>query len=71
MDNKVLIAWVIGLVTRGIAWVLAAKLGMDSLESQSLAGQAANGIGAILLVAISVYSSVKGRKTLLATPPPK
>ena len=71
MDKKQLILWLAGIVGRGIAWILTAKLGMEAVE----AGTAAEGIGAALgalaIAGISIYSSVKGRKTLLAKEPPK
>lgn len=71
MDNKQIILWVVGIVVRGIAWILAAKLGLDATESQTLAGQVGQGLGALLIAAVAIYSSVKGRKTLLNTTPPK
>jgi len=70
MDHKRFIAWLVPIVIRGIAWVLAAKLGFAAVESQSLATQIGNALGALALVGVSIYTSVKGRKKLLATEPP-
>jgi len=71
MDHKQLIAWLVPVVARGVAWILAAKLGFEAAESQDLATQIGSAVGALALVAVSIYTSVKGRKKLLATPPPK
>jgi len=70
MDYKQVIAWLIPIIARGIAWILAAKLGFTAAESQDLATQAGGAIGALALVGVSIYTSIKGRKKLLATPPP-
>lgn len=71
MDNKTVILWVVGIVARGVAWVLAAKLGLDAVQSTSLAAQVGEGLGALLMAAVAIYSSVSGRKALLAQEPPK
>ena len=70
MDSKQLIKWLLPIVARGLAWVFAAKLGLAAAEAQSEAAAAAEALGALALVAVSVYTSVKGRKTLLARQPP-
>jgi len=64
MDHKQLIAWLVPVIARGIAWVLAAKLGMDAAESGDLSMQAAGAIGALALVGISIWTSIKGRSKL-------
>lgn len=71
MDHKQVIAWLVPVIVRGIAWVLAAKLGMTATESNDLAVQAGSAVGALALVGVSIYTSVKGRKKLLQTPPPE
>ena len=71
MDMKQVIAWLIPVMARGIAWILAAKLGLDAVEGKAIAGEVANWIGAGVLLAVSIYTSVKGRKRLLNTPPPE
>ncbi|HUT60766.1 MAG TPA: hypothetical protein VNA25_23215 [Phycisphaerae bacterium] len=71
MDKKHVIAWLIPIVVRGIAWVLAAKLGLAAAESQDLATQIGGALGALVLAGGSIYSSVRGRKVLLATKPPE
>ena len=69
MDAKQLVAWLVPILARGIAWILAAKLGMEAAEAQDLATQAGAGLGALVLVGISIWTSVKGRKKLLLTDP--
>lgn len=71
MDKKQLIRWLIPVVTRGLAWIFAAHLGISAAESQSEAAAAAEALGALALVAVSVYTSVKGRRTLLNQEPPR
>ena len=69
MDRKQLIKWLIPVVARGLAWILAARLGLEAADAQSQAAAAAEALGALALVAVSVYTSVTGRKKLLAQPP--
>ena len=71
MDKKALIGWLVGIAARGLAWVFAAKLGLDAAEARSEAAAAAEAVGSLVLVAVSVYSSVTGRRRLLAQTPPK
>ena len=68
-DNKQVIAWLTGILARGIAWILAAKLGMDATESGTTATGVAEAVTALVLAGVSIYSSVKGRKKLQAEPP--
>lgn len=70
MSAKQVMAWVIPVIIRGIAWVLAAKLGFEASEADTLAGQAGPAIGALCLVGVSIYTSIKGRKKLLEAPAP-
>jgi len=70
MDKALVVRWVAGIVARGIAWVLAAKFGLAAAESQDLAAQVGQALAALILVGISIYSSIKGRKTLLVTESP-
>ena len=69
MDHRQLIRWLIPVIARGVAWILAAWLGLEASEAQGSALQAAGALGALALVGVSVYTSVKGRKKLLAMPP--
>lgn len=71
MDNKQVIAWLVPIVARGVAWILAARLGMTTAESTDLATQMCAALGTLALVGISIYTSVAGRKRLLETQPPK
>ena len=69
MDKKQLIAWLVPIIVRGVAWILAARLGFEAAEAQDLATQIGSALGALALVGVSIYTSVKGRKKLLATEP--
>lgn len=64
MDNKQVIAWIGAAVARGIAWVLAAKCGLDAAQADSEAAVIANALVALALAGVSIYSSVKGRRKL-------
>ena len=66
MDHKQVIARLVPVVVRGIAWVLAGQLGLTAAESQDLATQAGSALGALVLVGVSVYTSIKGRRKLLS-----
>jgi len=39
MDVKQVIAWLVPILARGIAWILAAKLGIEAAEAQDLPAQ--------------------------------
>lgn len=69
MNHKQLIGWVVAAVARGIAWVLAAKLGLDAAQAQGEAQAIAEALAALALAGISIYSSVKGRRRLAAESP--
>lgn len=64
MDYKQVIKWVVPVIARGAAWALAAKLGLDATESQSLGLQIGEAVGALALVGVSIYTSIKGRQKL-------
>ena len=68
-DNAQTIKWLVGIVARGIAWILVAKFGLDAAESGVTATGIAEGVAAVVIGVVSTYSSVKGRKTLKAEPP--
>lgn len=71
MDNKQVIAWLVPILVRGLAWVFAAKLGLTAAESQDMATQIGAAVSSLVLVGVSIYTSVAGRKKLLETEPPK
>ncbi len=71
MDKAQVIKWIVPAVARGIAWFLAGKLGIEAAQANSWALAGAEALGALALISISIYTSVKGRKVLLATEPPK
>ena len=70
MDNSQLIKWLVPIVARGLTWFFAVKLGLEATESSDLGLQIGGAIGALILAGVSIYTSVKGRKKILATPPP-
>lgn len=69
MDKKQLMKWLGGIAGRGIAWFFAVKLGVEASQASSWGAAAGQAIGSLILVGLSVYSSVKGRKKLLAAAP--
>lgn len=69
MDAKQWIAWLMPVLVRGLAWILAAKLGIEAAEAEDLATQGAAGLGALILVGVSIWTSLRGRKKLLLTDP--
>jgi len=71
VDYKQIVTWIVPVVIRGLAWILAAKLGLAASEASSYATSAGEALGALALVGLSVWSSVAGRKKLLNTEPPK
>ena len=71
MDKQTLLKWIVAAIARGIAWLLAAKLGMEAAQAEDLASQAAGLLVALAVVGLTVYTSTRGRKKLLATPPPE
>jgi hypothetical protein len=70
MDNAKVIQWIATAAARGIAWFLAGKLGLEAAQSNELGTALAEALGALVIVSVSIYTSVKARKVLLATPPP-
>ena len=71
VDKKQLIKWIIASTARGLAFVLVSWLGMSAASSQETAGQIASGAGAVVVAIISIVTSVKGRKKILAETPPE
>ena len=71
MEKKQLILWLAGIAARGIAWILAAKFGFEAAQSTELGTGIAEALAALAIAGVSIYTSVKGRKALLAAEPPK
>ena len=69
MDAKQWVAWLMPVLVRGLAWILAAKLGMEAAEADDLATQAGTALGALALIGVSIWTSLAGRKKLLLTDP--
>jgi len=71
MDNAKVIQWVATAAARGIAWFLAGKLSLEAAQSNELGTAIAQALAALVIAGVSIYTSVKARDKLLATPPPK
>jgi hypothetical protein len=67
--DKQTIQWVATALMRLVVGYVAVKLGKDAVDegTWSALSEAA---AALVIVGLSVYSSIKARKTLLATEPP-
>jgi hypothetical protein len=70
VDNKAVIKWIVSALGRGVAWFLAVKLGIESVQADSLGLSIAEALGALVVAGISIYSSVAGRRKLLEADPP-
>jgi hypothetical protein len=70
VDNTRVIQWIAAAAARGIAWFLAGKLGIEAAQSNELGTALAEALAALVVAGIAIYTSVKGRGKLLATPPP-
>ena len=68
MEKKVVIKWLAGIVARGVAWFFAVKLGMEAAEASTAAAALMEGLLAAALAGLSVWTSVKGRRTLEKAP---
>jgi len=69
MDKMKTIQWVVTASFRGLAFVVGAWLGQDAVKQEAWTA-AGEGIIAVIAVGTSLYTSIKGRKKLLATEPP-
>ena len=65
LARPLLVKW----ITRGILWLLTAKLGMDALSAQTTGGEIANGIAAAACVAIGLLIDRWHHKRDLAEQP--
>jgi len=66
MDKKQVMQWIVAALARGIAFILAGWLGLEAAESESLGMGLAQGLGAVAVACVSIYTSYKGRKKLKA-----
>ena len=69
-DHKQVVKWIVAAGARGIAWALAAWLGMSATESGTTAQGIAEAVGALVVAGVSIYTSYRGRKALKAEFPP-
>jgi len=69
MDNKKTIQWIVTATLRLVAGYVAVKFGKDAVDEQTWASLG-EGCAAVIIAALSIWTSVKARKTLLATPAP-
>jgi len=70
MDKKQTIQWIVTAVLRLVAGYFAVKFGKDAVTEPTWAALG-EGLAAVVIGGISIWTSVKARKQLLATPPPK
>ena len=71
MKNRTIIGWITAAMARGIAWVLAVKLGMAAAAAEAEAQTIAEALCALVVAGAAIYSSVTGRRKLLAAEPPR
>jgi len=69
--DKQTILWIATAALRLLAGAMAGKLGWDAATQEANVQTVAGAVAALVLVGISIYTSVKARKTLLVTEPPK
>ena len=70
MDKKQTIQWVVTAVLRLVAGYIAIKFGKDLVDEQTWT-TLGEGLACVVIVVLSIFTSVKARKTLLAQEPPK
>ena len=71
VDNAKVIQWIAAAAARGFAWFLAGKLGLEAAQSNELGTALAGALAALVIAGVSIYTSVRARKVLLAKKPPK
>jgi len=69
-STKQILTWLVPVLARGIAWALAVRLGIESVQAEDLGLQIATAIGTLVLSGVSVYTSIKGRQKILQQEPP-
>jgi len=71
-NHNVLFAlWLARIITHGLAWAIAFKLGLSASDAQSHADAAAQAIAGLLLALASAGSSLAERRHLLHADPPE
>lgn len=68
MDKKQTVQWIVTAALRMVAGYLAIKFGKDAIDEQTWTALG-EGLAGAILAGLSIYTSVKARKTLLATEP--
>ena len=68
--DKQTVQWIITAVLRLAAGYCAVKLGENAIAGETWTALG-DGIGAAIIIGVSVWTSIRGRKTLLKTKPPK
>lgn len=61
---------ILGIVIRGLAWVLAARLGVEAGQATTISTELVTGASAVIVAGVSIWHSYRGRKALLMTQPP-
>ena len=62
MDKSILI----GIVIRGLAWALSAKLGVDAAQATTWATTLGEACSAIVITGLAIWHSYQGRTKLKA-----
>ena len=70
MDKKQTIQWVISAIIRLAAGYVAFKFGKDAVTEGTWTSLA-EALGGVVVAGLSIYSSVRSRRTLLTTEPPR
>ena len=70
MDKKQTVQWIVTAVLRLIAGFVAVKFGVDAVSDPTWT-TLGEGLVGVIIAGASVYTSIKARRTLLATEPPK
>jgi len=70
VDTKQTIQWIVTAALRLVAGYLAIKFGKDAIDEKTWQALGEGLAGAALAI-ISIWTSVKARKTLLMQKPPK
>ena len=68
--NKTTVQWIVTSALRLLAGYFAVKFGKDAVDEQTWASLG-DGLVAVVIAGLSIWTSIKARKTLLAAKPPK
>jgi hypothetical protein len=69
VDKAQTIRWIVTAALRLLAGYFAVNLGQDAVSEQTWASLG-DGLAAAIIAGLSIWTSIKARKTLLSQPPP-